>query len=502
MKKLMSVLICVLLFSCIAVIPASASEAETPNCGGLETFTVTEVAAPEGPIVNTVTPVNSGRSKVFGDSNNNGLIEADDVLYLAKYLASGADSFPVDATFSDVNYDGYVDMLDLAVLQRHMAEWESYTSLPYGKDVYASTSDFMPDILYYESLPEHSGLEYAKLNDTQKAAYRAIEAAAESLSTGYIYTELTSKNDLYLVYYSVRRDHPEYFWLANSYSTFTSGDYCGVILKFRYDTVEARDARVDELRAELQELVDYVGDTDYQLELMIHDWICNRNVYDDAAAATGMNDTNFNSWSLYGALVNGTSVCEGYAESFQFCLAMFGIRSTVVTGSNHMWSYVELESDGYFVDPTWNDTDNGPILHEYFNLTYSQICESRSFYDDYSTSSTISNGQFNYNVPQTTATKYNYFVVNGTYLTSVDKTAVSTAIRAAADAAYNSGQTTFLVEFLLASDVECSAPSELGFGDAIRAVNSAGLAYRLNTSYSLTTAASLPYAYVKITIAS
>lgn len=509
MKKILTVILTLALIVGVSVLPAKAEKAESLPIGGLAEVTAIKLPDYDGHVTNRVSLMNSTKAKLFGDADRSGDITAADALYLAKYLA-GISSFTADTTFCDVNYDGTVDMLDLAILQRHIAGWSDYASLPFGKELYGSTNDYMPDVLYYESLPELSGLEYAKLNDAQKAVYRDIEAAIESFSTEYIFTYFSSLEELCLVYYSVKRDHPEYFWLANSYGygkVNTTGNYF-LQINYIYDSEAAKDAHAAELRTVLKGLVDYIGDTDYSdygLELMIHDWICNRNEYDHTAASTGMSTQNFNSWTLYGALVSGKSVCEGYAEAFQFCLAMFGINSTVVTGDVHMWNYVMLDNDAYYVDPTWNDDDsNNTVYHTYFNLTYAQISESRNFYSDYSsaTSASIHSGSFNYNIPQSTATKYNYFVVNGTYLTSVDSAAMLAAIKEAAGTAYSSGKTSATIEFRFSSKSVCSNTADLNIVNLISSINSSsGLPYYIN-SYSYTTNTPLPYYRLTVSLAS
>lgn len=499
MKKIILAVILSFTLCAVTISPALAAEIDALPLAAPDAVIATEIPAPSGPIDQTTATENSERSKIFGDADSNGIIDGADILHLAKKLV-GRDGYTVDKTFSDVNFDGTTDMLDLAILQRHLAEWDGYLSLPYGKEVYVSTNDCMPDILYYESLPEHSGLEYEKLTDSQKQMYEIIENAAKNFSSEYLYVNANSLNELCLVYYSVKRDHPEFFWIANGYSYFTYSNKFGLILRYNYETKAEKDAKVELLRAELQDLVDYIGDTDYddyKLELLIHDWLCNRNEYDYTAAETGLTDTNFNAWTLYGALVSGLSVCEGYAESFQFCLSMFGIRSTVVTGDVHMWNYVMLDGDAYYVDPTWNDSDT--ISHRYFNLNYADITSSRSFYSDYSDIESASDGRFNYNVPKSTAIKYNYFAQKGTYLTSIDKAEISKKIRMATDTAYLYDETTVIIEFFVSSTLNCTSIDELGVHEAINTINSAGLPYYIS-GYSHTTNASLPYYKVTLYI--
>ena len=74
--------------------------------------------------------------------------------------------------------------------------------------------------------------------------------------------------------------------------------------------------------------------------------------------------------SAYGALVNGQTVCAGYARAFQYLLQQLGIPCYYCTGyagENHAWNIVALEDGYYNVDATWDDTEGGK--YDYFNKT-------------------------------------------------------------------------------------------------------------------------------------
>ena len=74
--------------------------------------------------------------------------------------------------------------------------------------------------------------------------------------------------------------------------------------------------------------------------------------------------------SAYSALVNGKTVCAGYARAFQYLLGQLGIPCYYCTGfagENHAWNIVALEDGYYNVDTTWDDTGDG--TYDYFNKT-------------------------------------------------------------------------------------------------------------------------------------
>lgn len=76
-----------------------------------------------------------GCDKLFtiGDIDSaNSDIDASDALKLAQYLANmqNSDFTRFEAKAADINGNGKVDMMDIAILRRHLAEWNGYDELP------------------------------------------------------------------------------------------------------------------------------------------------------------------------------------------------------------------------------------------------------------------------------------------------------------------------------------------------------------------------------------
>ena len=102
--------------------------------------------------------------------------------------------------------------------------------------------------------------------------------------------------------------------------------------------------------------------TEFEKELYIHDMLVDRNTY----------EYGDNCYTAYGALVDGNSVCDGYAKAFQCLLMRTGIQSFRVVGygngGSHAWNYVRIDGKYYQTDSTWNDGGDS-YNHNYFNLT-------------------------------------------------------------------------------------------------------------------------------------
>lgn len=98
--------------------------------------------------------------------------------------------------------------------------------------------------------------------------------------------------------------------------------------------------------------------TDYQIVYFINDYLVENVTYDKTLSRNFVH-------TVYGSIVNGLAVCDGYSYGAQYLLDGKGITNLVVsgdaynpsTGSSewHMWSYVKLYGHWYGLDVTWND---------------------------------------------------------------------------------------------------------------------------------------------------
>lgn len=98
------------------------------------------------------------------------------------------------------------------------------------------------------------------------------------------------------------------------------------------------------------------GDT-YSKILQAHDWIIDNLQYSPETQKES-------AYNLYGALIEKSAVCEGYAEAFKYILDELEIPCILVSGSatntrgiteNHEWNYVKIDEKWYAIDTTWDD---------------------------------------------------------------------------------------------------------------------------------------------------
>ena len=205
---------------------------------------------------------------------------------------------------------------------------------------------------------------YQMLSENQQSVYRQIYANAQNLTEKFAPEKTVSASDVKTAFEALIGDHPEMFWLETGYSSkyLTSGQCVEIDLKYNStaDDLESAKQRFD---AAAQNLITGAAslDSNYEKEKYVHDALASAVTYDLTA---DMNQ------SAYSALVNGKSVCAGYARAYQYLLQQLGIPCyycTGYSGGDHAWNIVKLEDGYYNVDVTWDD--EAAIRYDYFNKT-------------------------------------------------------------------------------------------------------------------------------------
>ncbi len=135
---------------------------------------------------------------------------------------------------------------------------------------------------------------------------------------------------------------------------------------------------------------------DVEKALLIHDRLAMACEYDYHARA--------HRYDMYGALVNGITVCQGYAEAYDYLLEQAGLESYVCISNvlDHAWNIIYVNGKSYHVDVTWDDTawDDGQkgvvggVEHVNFLRSSNGIYNTghwASDYDTFPTSTTYDN---------------------------------------------------------------------------------------------------------------
>ncbi len=244
---------------------------------------------------------------------------------------------------------------------------------------------------------------YSFLGDEQKAVYRQVyaNAIAENDSKFTLAIEL-QESELADAICAVYNDHPEIFWLETAYSySYDSNGVVKTLQLYYYMTGEALEQAQSLFDSEAQALVLGASaySTEIEQELYVHDAINEKAAYNSNA---DMNQ------SAYSALVNGSTVCAGYARAFQYVMQELGYTAYYCTGTadggDHAWNIIEIEGEFYNVDLTWDDSISeayGSKVYTYFNLTDSAISVDHT------------RSELSENLPECTSTAMAYTTVYG-----------------------------------------------------------------------------------------
>lgn len=283
----------------------------------------------------------------------------------------------------------------------------------------------------YEPIPYSRRWNYTQLSGKHKSAYVNLYNAVLNMQEGMIDLGKCTYGELVLIYNAVKNDFPELFWIPDqfAYETDTSGN---IRIAFKYTfsdgkridylySAKEREIMAAQIRSALMDALRYINPEmgAYEKELALHDWLVFRVTYEQAAAEEPAK--NPNAFNIYGALVEGRAVCEGYSKAMQLLLQMVGIECIVITGrieeTGHMWNMVRLDGEWYHLDATWNDSGDGGY-HSYFNLTDRAILSDHEIDPDYAiyNQNSSTGHSFNINRPIAQGSKYNYFFANNTLI--------------------------------------------------------------------------------------
>ncbi len=152
----------------------------------------------------------------------------------------------------------------------------------------------------------------------------------------------------------------------------------------------------------------------YDQVRLLHDWLVNRNQYGWLPVSDDPNRTL--SGEAYAALSLGTGVCGAYSRAMQYLCDVAGVPCAVVQGqasgtsgwTGHAWNQVRIDGAWYHLDVTFDDPIGTQTLrYNYFNVTDTDLARDHAW--DRAA------------WPACTATAANWFVRNGSVVSSVSE---------------------------------------------------------------------------------
>lgn len=253
----------------------------------------------------------------------------------------------------------------------------------------------------YQSSSSSKHYFYSQLDNYSKIIYDGIYANKDNMKTGTYslefgdaFSELLSKsngqellgNSYQSAIEAFTYDNPDVFFLDptkmylniktttkgrnKTYNVYIANRNGENYLGTGFNSEE----QINQCQAQIEQVKNQVlsglpGNTEKQIK-HIHDYLVDNLTYDQ-------NISGSNIYNLYGALVNKTCVCEGYAKAFKYLLDEAGIDCVIVIGTgtnlkgeteNHAWNYVAVNGSWYAIDTTWDDPivqGGGTLLSSY-----------------------------------------------------------------------------------------------------------------------------------------
>ncbi|MBE5909638.1 transglutaminase domain-containing protein [Pseudobutyrivibrio sp.] len=241
------------------------------------------------------------------------------------------------------------------------------------------------------------------LNEREQAVYNQVYSNALDYNTeAFTLTETLTSDELIETMNCVYNDHPELFWLNTSYQYGYNSSNEIVKVQLSYGISKSNlDSAKTAYNNAIENIVSGASsyESEIEIELYVHDAICELATYNSNAELNQ---------SAYSALVNGSTVCAGYARAFQNVCQELGLTCYYLTGTadggDHAWNIISIDGNFYNVDLTWDDSISesyGSSVYTYFNLTDSEIGVDH-------TRSTLSA-----NLPACTSTEMSYTNVYG-----------------------------------------------------------------------------------------
>ena len=98
------------------------------------------------------------------------------------------------------------------------------------------------------------------------------------------------------------------------------------------------------------------------LELALHDWLCDHIVYNDSTAEISDPENPPRYLTALGALLDGSANCQGYTDGFYVLASLAGFQTDRMSvsggGTDHIVNTIELDGNWYVVDVTYDDLND------------------------------------------------------------------------------------------------------------------------------------------------
>ena len=261
---------------------------------------------------------------------------------------------------------------------------DAFAAGPDGKGVRKSGSATYVNPLYpdadpseFPELPDAGILDtgdityYSTVEDVGEVLREAMKNREASVTFGYDWCESADElNNLFHEFLDTAVAHTgvptegdylqwQYGGASARWGYYVNSDGSVYDIEFTfaisYYTTAAQEQEMDTAVEQLLGELDLSSKHDYEKICGIYDYMCENIVYD----YTNLDDDSYKlKYTAYAALINGTSVCQGYANLFYRLALELGVDARLIAGIGnggpHSWNIVELNDLYYNLDATWD----------------------------------------------------------------------------------------------------------------------------------------------------
>ena len=249
----------------------------------------------------------------------------------------------------------------------------------------------------YDALPDKNSKEiYDKMKKCIYSSPKEDEKGDFCFSD-IIVDKDTTATQVFLAQKAFHSDNPDVFWLSGwkteKYSEANHIIFISLYTADQLKTMTEKDeTAVDDCLSKVEK-----GLSSEDLEIYVHDYLINNCEYDlNAVDGDGNAVKNYSKeneiHTSYGALVDRSAVCDGYARAYQLLLNRLGVDCVTVSGkgnplddeelgirtggTNHSWNAVKNGSTWLMTDVTWDDSEDRQKQHRFFNLSIGEMYQT------------------------------------------------------------------------------------------------------------------------------
>lgn len=126
----------------------------------------------------------------------------------------------------------------------------------------------------------------------------------------------------------------------------------------QFENRQAVESAEEQIQAIVYDVAKRAQGTNIQKIQFVHDWMIDSMEYEQNA------QSNSNAYDIYGAVIEKSTVCEGYARTFKLLMDQLEIPCLLIAGTgvnsngeteSHAWNQVHVNGTWYAVDVTWDD---------------------------------------------------------------------------------------------------------------------------------------------------